>query len=374
MTGMPDDTQQRVDDMIGGDDGEQLEVDEAVRPIIEFDKTPKDVKEYLDEYVVGQEEGKIALSVAISFHYKRLSNAFEEHNVHTPEDIQEALEETQNPEQNIMVIGPSGCGKTYTAENASELVGVPFIKQDMTKFSETGYVGENVNGILNDLFQKADQNRYLAQLGIVYLDEIDKIAGETTTGRDVSGKGVQDSLLKMVDGLENTIEQGQQQVELSTKHNLFIASGAYEGLENEVRRRRMQDDLEEPDDWKYHITNEDLINYGMERQLVGRFPVKVTYDDLDSDDLKEILTDTKDNPLEAYEEDFEAWDIDLQVTDGALNRIAQYAADKDIGARGLTSAFNEVLRDDMYELPGQGAGQLIVDEQYVNERLDYNGS
>ena len=212
-------------------DENEEKLKESVQPIIEFNKIPKDLKQYLDRYVIGQEEGKKVLSTAIAFHYKRLGKGIKDEMENNGGDIESALKNTKTPKANIMIIGPSGVGKTYTSETASDMVGVPFIKQDMTKFSETGYVGQDISDILLDLFIKAEGNPYVAQMGMVYLDEIDKIASSPTLGRDVSGRGVQNGLLKIVEGVENNLDVGRQKVKLSTKHVLFIASGAYENLD-----------------------------------------------------------------------------------------------------------------------------------------------
>ncbi len=182
---------------------------EAVREIIEFDKTPADLKAEMDRFVIGQEQGKKIMCTAISFHYRRLGQALKKGMVKSHGDIDIALRNTRTPKANIMIIGPTGCGKTYTSETSSTLVGVSFVHEDMTKFSEVGYVGQNASDILVDLLLAAGGNPTVAQMGIVYFDEVDKIATETVAYKDVSGRGVQKGLLHMVDGSDNTVHIGK---------------------------------------------------------------------------------------------------------------------------------------------------------------------
>tara|TARA_Y100000034_G_scaffold41320_2_gene50861 strand:- start:19233 stop:20351 length:1119 start_codon:yes stop_codon:yes gene_type:complete len=343
---------------------------ESLQPILEFNQTPVEIKTYLDKYIIGQEEGKKTISTAISFHYKRLGNAIRHELEENGGDIATALKNTKTPKANIMMIGPSGCGKTYTAEVSSELVNVPFIKQDMTKFSETGYVGQNLSDVLVDLFISAQGNPYLAQIGMVYLDEIDKVAAENVCGRDVSGKGVQNGLLKLVEGMDNTLDLGMQKIPLSTKHVLFIASGAYENLETIVKKRLTRQNISVNGNWKDYLLTKDLTDYGMETQLMGRFPVRVMYDQLKNNDLKDIMIKSKNSPLHAYIDDFGSWDINLSFTDDAIKEVANYAEKEGTGARGLTGVLNKVLLDDMYSLPGKMKGELNVNKDYVSRRVE----
>ncbi|MFC1698118.1 AAA family ATPase, partial [Nanoarchaeota archaeon] len=345
--------------------------EEAAKPILEFDMSPKEVKEHIDKYVIGQEQGKKVMATAISYHYKRLSKALREEINENGFNIDKALKNIKTPKANIMLIGPSGCGKTYTCEVASEIVGVPFVIEDMTKFSETGYVGMNVSDILVDLIMQADGNPYLAQMGIVYLDEIDKNASSNVAGRDVSGQGVQNNLLKIVEGVENNIQYGMQKLKLSTKNVLFIGGGAYEGLDRIIDVRMYKEQIE--GDWKNNIHVEDLEKYGMERQLLGRFPVKVVYDNLTAKNLEDIMHKSENSPLKAYIEDMKAWNIDLKLSNNAIKTIAEYAERERIGARGLTSVLEKVLIDDKYGWPKQKTGELNVDKKYVLGRIDKNG-
>ncbi|MBW1840542.1 MAG: AAA family ATPase [Deltaproteobacteria bacterium] len=363
--GISDKKQQRIEDKIR--ELREKQVSEAVENIIEFDKTPSDLKDEMDRFVIGQNKGKKIIATAIAFHYRRLGKALKQSMAENDGDVDTALRNTRTPKANILVIGPTGCGKTYTSETASDLVGVPFIAEDLTRFSEVGYVGQNTNDILVDLLLIAGGNPHVAQMGMVYLDEIDKIATEAVVLKDVSGKGVQKGLLKLVEGMENTVDIGRESVILSTKHVLFIAGGAYEGLDDIVQKRMA--DNEYDGDWQDYLMPDDLVAFGMERQLVGRFPVKVIYDQLSDLDLKNIMIKSEDSPLKAFANDLQAWDIDLTFTDEALTEVARRAEREGIGARGLTSILHRILIDDMYNLPGTYAGALVVDEHYIKERL-----
>jgi ATP-dependent Clp protease ATP-binding subunit ClpX len=343
------------------------QVDEAVQHVLEFDKTPAALKAEVDRFVIGQEKGKKIISTAIAFHYRRLGSSLKRALGENKGDIDGALKSTRTPKANILMVGPTGCGKTYTSETASELVGVPFVVEDMTKFSEVGYVGMNVSDILVDLLVSGGGNPYVAQMGIVYLDEVDKIAAETSSVRDVSGKGVQKGLLKLVEGVDNTLEIGKERLTLSTKHVLFIAAGAYDSLEGIVRNRLAR--LNVVGDWRDHLATEDLVSFGMERQLVGRFPVRVVYDRLTTQELQDILIKSADSPLMAYIQDLKGWGIDLCYTDEALGEIARRAKREGTGARGLTGILHRVLLEDMFGLPGAYTGELMMDGAYVREKL-----
>jgi ATP-dependent Clp protease ATP-binding subunit ClpX len=321
----------------------------------------------MDKYVIGQQKGKMIISTAIAFHYRRIANALKEAMVENGGDIDVALRNTKTPKANILIIGPTGCGKTYTSETASGLVGVPFVDEDLTRFSEVGYVGENASDILVDLLVSAGGNAHVAQMGIVYLDEIDKIATETVAYKDVSGKGVQKGLLKLVEGVENTINMGRERIPLSTKHVLFIAGGSYDNLEAIVAERMFLHGL--GGDWRDYLLTDDLVSFGMERQLMGRFPVRVVYDQLTTQDLKDIMTKSEDSPLNAYTNDLKAWGIDLALTEDALALVAKRAEQEGTGARGLTSVLHRVLLQSMYQLPGNHSGEFVVDESYVREKL-----
>ena len=340
---------------------------EAVEEIIAFDKTPSQLKADMDRFVVGQEKGKKIMATAIAFHYRRLGEALRKRNIENNGDIDGILRNTRTPKANILIIGPTGCGKTYTSETASQLVGVSFVHEDITKFSEVGYVGQNASDILLDLLLVSGGNPHVAQMGIVYLDEIDKIATEVIAYKDVSGKGVQKGLLHMVDGTENTVHMGKERISLSTKHVLFIAGGAFENLDGIVKKRMARMGLK--GDWQDYLMTDDLVAFGMERQLMGRFPVKVVYDQLTRQDLKDILIKSQGSALLSYTNDFKAWGIDLSFTTSALTEIAGRAENEGTGARGLINIIHRVLLEDMYRLPGSYTGKFVVDQNYVKERL-----
>lgn len=343
------------------------QIGEALRQIIEFDKTPVALKAHMDRFVIGQEKGKKIISVAIAYHYRRLGNALKHSMVENGEELDVALRNTTTPKANILIVGPTGCGKTYTGEVASRLVGVPFAVEDLTKFSEVGYVGQNVSDILLDLLIAAGGNAHVAQMGIVYLDEVDKIATESVVYKDVSGRGVQKGLLKLVEGAENTIDLGKERISLSTRHVLFIAGGVYESLGGIVTRRMARDGVD--GDWKDYLLTDDFVAYGMERQLMGRFPIRAVYDQLTVGDLRDIMLKSEESPSRAYVNDLKAWGIDLIFTDEALTEVARRAEQERTGARGLISILHQVLLDDMYRLPGTHTGELVVDGQYVRERI-----
>ena len=358
-------SRQRIKDKI-----EQLREEQtsrAVQEIIEFDKTPAELKAAMDGFIIGQERGKKIISTAIAFHYKRLGGALKKALAESEGDIDLALQNTRSPRANILMIGPSGCGKTYTSQTASRLAGVAFVHEDMTRFSEVGYVGQDAADILIDLLLAAGGNPRVAQMGIVYLDEIDKIATETVAYKDVSGRGVQKGLLHLVDGTENTVHIGKERISLSTKHVLFIAGGAFENLETLVKKRLARQGYQ--GNWKDHLLTDDLVAFGMERQLMGRFPVRVVYDQLTTRDLKDIMTRSADSVLLSYTDDLKTWAIDLKFTDDTLTEVARRAEQEGTGARGLISIIHRVLLEDMYRLPGRHTGRFVVDADYVKERL-----
>jgi ATP-dependent Clp protease ATP-binding subunit ClpX len=355
--------QQRIKEKLG--ELHERQVSDVVQQIMEFNKTPADLKGELDRFIIGQDPGKKIMATAISFHYRRLGAAFKQSAQENRNDLESILRLTRTPKANILIVGPTGCGKTYTSEIASGLVRVPFMTVDISKFSEVGYVGQNVADILVDLLISAGGNPQVAQVGIVYLDEIDKIAHEPGVYRDVSGTGVQKGLLQLVEGVENTIDLGSERISLSTKHVLFIAGGVYENLDGIVKKRLGT--RGHNGDWRKHLMTEDFVKFGMIRQLMGRFPVRVVYCRLSTQDLKDILVKSEGSALKAYVDDFKAWDIDLAFTDEALTEIAHRAEQEGTGARGLVSILHRVLHEEMFRLPGTYTGKFVVDEDLVRE-------
>ncbi len=323
-----------------------------IEPILKTNKIPFEIKRSLDKYIIGQERGKKVLSSAVSFHYGLLRKKINDELENNGGDINKALKETSPSKTNIIFIGPTGCGKTYSLRKISEEINIPFIEEDMSKFSKTGYVGKNVESILMDLYYKADENPYLAQMGIVYLDEIDKIASENTLSKDVSGEGVQEELLKLIEGGDNSFEIKGKNLSLTTNHILFIASGSFEDI---IR--------------KDSVSREDLVEYGMKRELMGRVQKIVKYHSLNKEHLKKILNESKDTPLRDYVDFFSIYDIKLRFSDEAIDLIAEEASHEKIGARALSGKIDDILEEHMFEKPGKYKGELIIDRKYAEQRL-----
>ncbi|NNE91035.1 MAG: AAA domain-containing protein [Verrucomicrobiales bacterium] len=358
--------------------------------IFDFSYLPKDIKAHLDRYVIKQDEAKKALSIAVCDHYnhakylRRLS-----------ETDPEAASKVEFAKQNVIIIGPTGVGKTYLVKHIAELIGVPFVKADATKFSETGYVGADVDDLVRELVRKADGDVDLAEYGIIYIDEIDKIAtsGEMI-GRDVSGRGVQTTMLKLMEETEVALRnpqdiQSQMQAmfemsrggggakdTINTRHILFIVSGAFSGLEKIIEKRVRQgaigfgaDLVDIPDEEQLQkiAGTQDFIEYGFEAEFIGRLPVRVVCEHLEPNDLFEIMKHSEGSLIRQYEREFEAFGIKADFEDGALEKIAELAAKEKTGARGLLTVCERLLRDFKFELPGTAVTDLKIDAELVEE-------
>ena len=369
----------------GGDEEPPKSNDDDFR----FDFLPRDIKAHLDRFVIQQDEAKKVLSIAVCDHYNHV-------NYVRRLEIEDAAraEQTEYAKQNVILVGPTGVGKTYLIKHIAELIKVPFVKADATKFSETGYVGGDVEDLVRELVQKADGDVARAQFGIIYIDEIDKIAAANNlSGRDVSGRGVQTTLLKLMEETEVPLRsandlQGQLQAAfefqrkgkakretISTRNILFVVSGAFERLKNQVARRIAQGQIgfqNEPvevldNDIFKHVTTGDFVEYGFEPEFIGRLPVRVVCEALKADDLFKIMKFSEGSILRQYERAFRAYGIEVSFEDEALLLIATAAAEEKTGARGLLTVWEKLFRDYKYFLAGSGLTQLRVTEELVRE-------
>ena len=355
----------------------------------EFNLLPRDIKAHLDRFVIKQDEAKKVLAIAVCDHYNHANylRRLEK------EDARRA-EEIEYIKQNVILVGPTGVGKTYLIKHIADLIKVPFVKADATKFSETGYVGGDVEDLVRELVHKADGDLNLAQFGIIYIDEIDKIAAAgNLIGRDVSGRGVQTTLLKLMEETEVPVRsmndlQAQLQAAfefqrrgkakretINTRHILFVVSGAFEKLKEQVARRVRQGQIgfrAEPvqvmdNELFQHVTTKDFIEYGFEPEFIGRLPVRVVCEDLDADDLFNIMRYSEGSLLRQYERAFRAYGIEISFEDEALRLLSEAAAKERTGARGLLTVFEKLFRDYKYYLAGSGLTQLRVTADLVRE-------
>lgn len=370
------------------DEPEELQTKE-VDSIYEFDLKPREVKSHLDRYVIRQDDAKKALSIAVCDHYNHAKHFRAIENEHG-----EGADTLEYQKQNVMVVGPTGVGKTYLIKHIAELIGVPFVKADATKFSETGYVGGDVDDLVRELVRKADGNVDLAEYGIIYIDEIDKLAsrGGGSFGKDVSGRGVQTSLLKLMEETEVPVSnpmdmKGQMMSMMSgggikkpTKENintrniLFIVSGAFSGLEKIVAKRvqstpigfqtEAREEVLDSDLFR-KVETQDFIDFGFEAEFIGRLPVRVVCEKLEKKDFVSIMKFSEGSILRQYEREFDAYGIHAKFEDSAIEKVAEFAEKENTGARALMTVLAKILRDFKFELPGTSITELKINADLI---------
>ncbi len=343
---------------------------------------PREIKEFLDDYVVGQDEAKRYLSVAVYNHYKRLMQPSSE------------VDGVEIEKSNILLLGPTGTGKTLLAKTIARLLKVPFTIVDATVLTQAGYVGEDIESLLTRLLQVADYDVAAAERGIVFIDEIDKIARKgdnPSITRDVSGEGVQQGLLKLLEGsIVNVPPQGgrkhpdQKMIQVDTKQILFICAGAFDGIERKIAHRlntrvvgynspRAKMGKYEEEELLRYVDARDLKSFGLIPEIIGRLPIITFLHPLHRDTLRMILTEPKNALVRQYTKIFELDGIHLTFTDEALDAVVSKTMEQKLGARGLRAIMEQVMVEPMYELPSQGITEFVVDASYVEQQLQKGG-
>jgi ATP-dependent Clp protease ATP-binding subunit ClpX len=362
-------------------------VEEEFKKDSQFDLTglkvmkPKEIKDFLDQYVIGQDQAKRILSVAVYNHYKRLTQKV-------------TNDETEIEKSNIILVGQTGTGKTLLARTIAKMLHVPFTIVDATVLTEAGYVGEDIESLLTRLLQAADYNVEAAERGIVFIDELDKIARKgdnPSITRDVSGEGVQQGLLKLLEGsIVNVPPQGgrkhpeQKMIPVNTKNILFICGGAFDGIEKKISKRlntsvvgygaqKLVDKLDR-DNMLQYISPQDLKSFGLIPEIIGRLPVLTYLQPLDRQALRNILTEPRNSIIKQYTKLFKLDDIDLSFEEEALEFIVDKAVEFNLGARGLRSICENIMIDAMFESPSDGIKKLEISKEYAEEKIDPGSS